>query len=112
MGKDHISGIQQIGIGVQNAQEAFDWYRTKFGMDCRLFEENGTVDKMLKYTGGEPHERHAMLTLSLQGGGGFEIWQYTSREPQPANQNIELGDLGIFCPKMNTRDVQGHYAQA
>ena len=34
-----IAGIQQIGIGVRNAKEAFDWYRRHFGMDIPIFEE-------------------------------------------------------------------------
>ena len=34
-----ISGIQQIGIGIPNVQEAFDWYRKHFGMDIKVFEE-------------------------------------------------------------------------
>ncbi|MEZ5172527.1 MAG: hypothetical protein R2850_03205 [Bacteroidia bacterium] len=46
---------------------------------------------MLPYTGGKPWERYAILALNMQGGGGFEIWQYTGREPQPANFNIQVG---------------------
>jgi catechol 2,3-dioxygenase-like lactoylglutathione lyase family enzyme len=37
--KKIIAGIQQIGIGVDNAQEAFKWYRNIFGMDIPVFEE-------------------------------------------------------------------------
>lgn len=28
-----INGIQQLGVGVTDIREAFDWYRKNFGMD-------------------------------------------------------------------------------
>lgn len=100
-----ISGIQQMGIGIPNVHEAWTWYRKILGMDVPIFEEAATADLMLPYTGGMPHDRHAILALNMQGGGGFEIWQYTSRTPQPAEFKIELGDLGIFACKMKSQDV-------
>jgi len=60
---------------------------------------------MLPYTGGKPHDRHAILALNMQGGGGFEIWQYTSRTPVAAEFDIALGDLGINICKMKCADV-------
>ena len=107
--KDPISGIQQVGIGVPDARAAFDWYRKNFGVDCRIFEENGVVDKMQRYTGNQIHERRAILGLSLQGGGGYEIWQYTSRTPVAQKEELQIGDLGILCAKINTLDVQLSY---
>ncbi|UCG27263.1 MAG: VOC family protein [Bacteroidales bacterium] len=101
-----ISGIQQIGIGVPNVHEAWKWYRKHFGMDIRIFEENASADLMLNYTGGKPVKRHAALALNLQGGGGFEIWQYTERIPQPPAFDIAIGDFGIFAAKMKCRDVR------
>ena len=104
-----ISGIQQIGIGVKNVHEAWKWYRKNFGMDIRIFEENAAAELMLQYTGGKPENRHAALTLNLQGGGGFEIWQYTEREPQPPAFDIQLGDLGIFAAKIKCKDISATY---
>ena len=92
-----ISGIQQIGIGVDNLREAWQWYREHFGMDIRVFEENAVADLMLPYTGGQPQARHAALTLNLQGGGGFEIWQYTKRTPAAPKNKLQMGDLGIYA---------------
>lgn len=94
-----------MGIGIPNVHEAWTWYRQHLGMDVPIFEEAATADLMLPYTGGKPHDRHAILALSMQGGGGFEIWQYTSRTPQPATFEIELGDLGINICKMKCQDV-------
>jgi len=107
--KYSIAGIQQIGIGIPKVQEAFAWYNQHFGMDIPIFEEAAEANLMLPYTGGMPHKRHAILAINMKGGGGFEIWQYTSRTPQPAAFKLELGDLGIFCTKMKSSDVGGSY---
>lgn len=100
-----ISGIQQIGIGVSNVREAFDWYRNAFGMDIPIFDDESTAELMLPYTGGQPRSRHAIYALNIHGGGGFEIWQYVGRTPQPAEFNIQLGDLGIYGGKIKSHNV-------
>jgi catechol 2,3-dioxygenase-like lactoylglutathione lyase family enzyme len=104
-----ISGIQQIGIGVANVHEAFAWYRRNFGMDIQVFEEAAEAALMLPYTGGKPRSRHAILALNLRGGGGMEIWQYTSRTPQPAEFEIKLGDLGLYAAKIKCSNIPAKY---
>lgn len=104
-----ISGIQQIGIGIPNVQEAFAWYRKNFGMDIKVFEEAATAELMLPYTDNKPQKRHAILAINLQGGGGFEIWQYTGRTPQPANFEVQTGDLGLYVAKIKCRNVKVTY---
>ncbi len=104
-----ISGIQQIGIGVANVHEGFKWYRQHFGMDVPVFEEAAEANLMLPYTGGQAHQRHAILAVNLKGGGGFEIWQYTSRTPQPCAFQPHLGDIGLFCAKIKSNDVNASY---
>jgi catechol 2,3-dioxygenase-like lactoylglutathione lyase family enzyme len=101
-----ISGIQQIGIGVTNTPEAFTWYNKNFGMNIPVFDEAAEANLMLPYTGGKPHERHAILALNLVGGGGFEIWQYTSRTPEAPKQEIVLGDIGINILKLKTPSIR------
>ncbi len=101
-----IAGIQQIGVGIPNVHEAWAWYRKHFAMDIPIFEEAAEANLMLPYTAGVPHQRHAILAISMQGGGGFEIWQYTSRTPQPAEIKFQLGDLGIQFPKIKCRDTE------
>lgn len=100
-----ISGIQQIGIGVNKVHEAFTWYREHFGMDVPIFEEAAVAALMLPYTGGQPQARHAILALNMRGGGGMEIWQYTGRTPVPAPFQPQLGDLGLFVGKIKCTDV-------
>jgi catechol 2,3-dioxygenase-like lactoylglutathione lyase family enzyme len=104
-----IAGIQQIGIGIPDVHKAFKWYRENFGMDIPIFEEAAEANLMLPYTGGKPHQRHAILAINIKGGGGFEIWQYTSRTPQPAAFEINLGDTGMFSTRIKTENVIGTY---
>jgi catechol 2,3-dioxygenase-like lactoylglutathione lyase family enzyme len=110
MSKPVISGIQQIGIGIPDVQAAFKWYRQHFGMDVPVFEEAAEANLMLPYTGGKAHQRHAILAVNMKGGGGFEIWQYTSRTPVPVSFEIQLGDIGHFVTRMKSADVKGSYA--
>lgn len=110
MSKPIISGIQQMGIGIPAVYDAWAFYRKAFQMDIPVFDEAAEANLMLPYTAGKPHERHAVLALNAQGGGGMEIWQYTSRTPQPATFEIKTGDLGLFICKMKTRDAAAAYA--
>jgi catechol 2,3-dioxygenase-like lactoylglutathione lyase family enzyme len=100
--KKIISGIQQIGIGVENIEEAWAWYRKYFGMDVCIFEEKAVAEFMLHYTRGKACERHAVLAMNMQGGGGFEVWQHTGIKPNPPSQPLKLGDLGINVCKLKT----------
>lgn len=101
-----ITGIQQVGIGVSDVVKAFDFYRTHLGFDIRIFDEAAEANLMLPYTGGKPHFRRAIFALNLNGGGGLEIWQYTSRTPQPPAFTPQLGDLGIFITKLKSYNVE------
>ncbi len=104
-----ISGIQQIGIGVNNAEEAWTWYRKHFGMNVPIFKDAAPAPFMIPYTAGNVEKRFAILAMNMQGGGGFEIWQYTSRKPNPASFIPQLGDTGIFAVKMKSRNVTESY---
>jgi catechol 2,3-dioxygenase-like lactoylglutathione lyase family enzyme len=100
-----INGIQQLGIGVRDVQTAFKWYRQHFGMDIKMFEEAAMAELMLYHTEGEPRERHAILALNLEGGGGFEIWQHTGKTPEEPVFQLQLGDWGINIGKLKTADI-------
>lgn len=100
-----ICGIQQIGIGVNDLYDAWRWYLKAFGVDIRIFEDDTVAELMLPYTGGQPQKRHAALAMNLDGGGGFEVWQYSDRTPQPPAQKPQLGDLGIFAAKIKCFDI-------
>jgi len=104
-----ICGIQQMGIGVPDVQAIWSWYRTMFGVDVRIFEEAAEAPLMIQYTGDKVQARTATLALSMDGGGGFEIWQYTSRNTEKPTFDVRLGDLGLFSCKIKSRDVRASY---
>lgn len=106
-----ITGIQQLGIGVSNLSEARDWYKNNLGYDVVIFDEAAEANLMLRYTDNQPQKRHAILALNMKGGGGFEVWQYTSRTPVPPAFKIQLGDLGIFASKIKAPDVEKVYKE-
>ncbi len=104
-----INGIQQIGIGVSNAKEVFNWYRKHLGFDILLFHDEATASLMTRYTDGKPERRDAYLSLNMRGGGGLEIWQFKDRVPNPPENPILLGDLGINAMKIKSIDInQSH----
>lgn len=104
-----ISGIQQVGVGIPDTDEAFRWYRRAFGADVPVFREAAEAPFMARYTGGAVQARDAMLAVNLAGGGGFEIWQYTSRKPQAPEHPPELGDYGILAGRIKARGVHQAY---
>lgn len=104
--KDYkLGGIQQIGVGVKNLREAWNWYIRMFGIDCMIFEDDSEARLMLPYTGGKPQRRHAIMALNLQSGGGFEIWQHKGKDPQMIDNEILLGDLGILACKIKVTSI-------
>jgi len=105
----HIGGIQQIGIGTGDLQGEWSWYRKNFGMDIRIFEDAAEAPLMTRYTGDEVQKRVAALAMNLEGGGGFEIWQYTSRTPVAADFNITISEIGFLGCKMKTRNADKAY---
>lgn len=100
-----ITGIQQIGIGTTSVYNSWRWFIDMFGVDIKVLEDDTVAERMLPYTGGKPQKRHAVIALNLQGGGGFEIWQYSQRKPKPVDFQIQVGDLGIFCAKVKCRNI-------
>ena len=106
-----ISGIQQLGVGTVDFRKSWNWYIEMFGIDVKILEDDTVAERMLPYTGGKPQQRHACIAVNLQGGGGFEIWQYSKRTPEPCPFTIAVGDLGVFAAKLNCRDVEAFYKE-
>lgn len=105
----NIAGIQQIGVGTVDFRKSWNWYIDYFGADIKILEDDTVAERMLPYTGGQPQQRHACIAVNLQGGGGFEIWQYSKRKPSLCPFEIAPGDLGIFAAKLKCKDVNAFY---
>ena len=106
-----ISGIQQIGVGTTDFRKSWNWYIEMFGIDVKILEDDTVAERMLPYTGGDPQHRPACIAVNIQGGGGFEIWQYSKRKPEPCPFKIAVGDLGVFAAKLNCRDIKAFHKQ-
>ena len=106
-----ISGIQQIGVGVPDFKEAWNWYIKHFKMNIRIFEEEAVAELMLPHTEGETRKRVAALAINMEGGGGFEIWQHTGKTPTLKEKTLMAGDLGINYAKMKTRCIECTYKE-
>lgn len=105
----YINGIQQIGFGCENFTATWQWYIDKFGINIRILEDDTVAERMLPYTGGVPQKRHACIAASLQGGSGFEIWQYSERKPKPCDFYVKGGDLGVFAAKIRSNNITAFY---
>ncbi len=101
-----INGIQQIGIGVEDVQASWDWYRKHFGFDVPVFDDEAEAPLMVRYTGGKSEMRRAILAMNLNGGGGMEIWQFRNRKPTHAADPLSLKQTGILAAKVKCRDVE------
>ncbi len=100
-----ITGIQQCGIGTSNAYEAALYYKDLLGMDALVFDDTAEATLMKGYTGNSVYKRRAMLTMNMQGGGGFELWQFINRKALSPAQHIRFGDIGVFAIKIKCPDV-------
>ncbi len=104
-----INGIQQMGIGVVNAKDVFNWYRTFLGFDILVFEDEAEAALMTRYTDNISYKRIALLALNLKGGGGLEIWQFKDRVPKISKEKLLLGDLGINIMKVRSTKIKENH---
>jgi len=104
-----ICGIQQIGVGVADVVEAYNWYIKAFGVDIKVTDADGVAERMLPYTGGKPRRRRAILAANLQGGGGFEVWQPMDNNLHYPTAQAQPGDLGIFAGRIKCLDIEAAY---
>jgi catechol 2,3-dioxygenase-like lactoylglutathione lyase family enzyme len=74
-------------------------------MDIKILDDENVADIMAQFMGGEPRKKRAVIAINMQGGGGFEIWQHTGRQPATKQEPVQIGDLGIIGCKMKTKDV-------
>lgn len=109
--KKVICGVQQVGIGVENAAQAWAWYNKHLGFDVKILGDDGVAERMLPYTGGKPQPRFALIVVNLRGGGGLEVWEPKGRELKYLDELPMLGDLGVVACKLKSRDPKAAYEQ-
>ena len=107
----NIVGIQQLGIGTVNINDARKWYADMFQMNIKVLEDDMSTDLMKPYTHNQIQKMHTCITLNLQGGGGFETLQFTEREPQRASSDTQIGDLGIFMAKIKSHNIADYHEE-
>jgi catechol 2,3-dioxygenase-like lactoylglutathione lyase family enzyme len=100
-----ITGIQQVGVGTEDFRKSWNWFIEMFGADVKILEDDTVAERMLPYTGGRAQKRHACIAVNLQGGSGYEIWQFSERKPEPCPFEVSVGDLGILAAKLKCRDA-------
>lgn len=100
-----INGIQQVGIGVEDVEVSWNWYRKNFGFDTPVFDDEAEAPLMTKYTGGKSELRRAILAMNLNGGGGMEIWQFRNRKPKNP-QPLSMCQTGILATMVKCRDAK------
>ena len=105
-----VCGVQQVGVGVFDVVEAYNWYIKAFGCDIMVTDAKGIAERMLPYTGGKPRPRRAVLAMNIQGGGGFEVWQPLDGNITPPAQPARLGDLGISACKVKTIQIESAFS--
>ena len=81
-------------------------YKQIFGMDVLVFDDVAAASLMTQFTGQQAYSRRAALTLNMQGGGGFELWQYTEREPLFPERPLQPGMPGLTAVRLKTKNVQ------
>lgn len=111
MNEFYIAGIQQVGVGTEDMKASWKWYADMFQMNVRILEDDTVAERMLRYTGNRPQKRHACIAANLQGGGGFEIWQYSERKPLPVDFDVQIADLGVFAAKIKSHNISAYHAE-
>ena len=106
-----ITGIQQIGVGTADFRKSWNWFIEMFGADVKILEDDTVAERMLPYTGGRAQKRHACIAVNLQGGSGYEIWQFSERKPEPCPFEVSVGDLGILAAKLKCRDAASFHRE-
>ncbi len=111
MDKYWFAGIMQMGVGTEDFHATERWLCDMFQANVQILEDDTVAERMLPYTGNVPQRRHACINCNLQGGGGFEVWQYAERKPVPAAFDIQVGDLGFFAAKVKSHNIAAFHEE-
>ena len=107
-----IQGMQHIGIATKDMDRSLKLYRKLFGMDVPFFDSIQDAPLMDSHTRGETITKRASMVLNLQGGCAFEVLHADSFEPEAAEWEIGIGDIGVTTVQMKTRNLKRMHAHA
>ncbi|MGB0806481.1 MAG: VOC family protein [Salibacteraceae bacterium] len=108
--KKLIYGIQQIGVGTDDAYKSYEWFSKNLGSNVIVFEDKNEATFMAPYMGGDAHKKRAILAMNPLGGSGYELWQYLDRKPLKPHSPIILGDLGINAVTVKCTDIDKSFS--
>lgn len=99
-----ISGIQQVGLGVQNVPEAWQWYRRILGFDVPVFDDKAEAPLMTPYTGEKFIRDMQHLPSIWQVAADWKSGhlQAAFHNPQISNWNLEIWGSMPFVSKRLT----------
>lgn len=92
-----FGGMQQIGVGAKNFSLMKSFYTGLLGFDIPMFDEEGSADKMKRYTGGAAQTRRAALLANLRGGAAIELWSYRGRCSVGMDAEAGIANKGILA---------------
>jgi catechol 2,3-dioxygenase-like lactoylglutathione lyase family enzyme len=108
-------GVDHVGVGVADADEAIEFYGRHVGFDRVLFDRTGDVPGLEAIAGRAPTARVAMLESSSAtpvGPGRVKLVQVLDGEgPPPAPMGQAWGEVGICEICLHVRGVQDVHDQ-
>jgi catechol 2,3-dioxygenase-like lactoylglutathione lyase family enzyme len=108
-------GVDHVGVGVADADEAIEFYGRHVGFDRVLFDRTGDVPGLEAIAGRAPTARVAMLESSSAtpvGPGRVKLVQVLDGEgPPPAPVGQAWGEVGICEICLHVRGVQDVHDQ-
>ena len=107
-----IQGIQHMGIAVSDMDASLKLYRKLFGLDIPFFDAVAAAPLMDSHCNGETIVKRASMVMNMQGGCAVEVVSPTSFKPRRCVFEPLVGDLGIGCTFIKTRDVRAMHAHA
>ncbi len=106
-----LSGVDHVGVGVGDIDEAIEFYGRHVGFDQLLFDFTGDLPGLEQIAGRSPRARVAMLASSSAtpvGPGRVKLVQVLDGDgPPPVPSGQAWGEVGVCEICLHVRDVQG-----
>jgi len=101
-----INGIQHIGIGVNDRDKSYDFYRDALNFSVPISKNTGNCAGVVPFI-KEDEIRNVIIPLNPFGGALVEIFQYTSRKPAPIPREVDFSYNGFLFYSLKVKNIQG-----